>query len=39
MRADEWLPDQFYDMIMVNPRMQPVANVTLGRILSSSARR
>jgi magnesium transporter len=35
LRGAEDLPDQFYHMTLVNPRMQPVANVTLGRILSS----
>ncbi|MCR8726753.1 magnesium transporter [Frigidibacter sp. ROC022] len=35
LRGAEDLPDQFYHLILVNPRMQPVANVTLGRILSS----
>lgn len=35
LRAATGLPDQFYHMTLVNPRMQPVANVTLGRILSS----
>lgn len=35
LRAAEWLPDQFYHVILVDPRMRPLANVTLGRILSS----
>lgn len=35
LRAEEWLPDQFYHVILVDPRMKPVAHVTLGRILSS----
>jgi len=29
------LPDQFYHLILVDPRMKPVGNVTLGRLLSS----
>ena len=29
------LPDQFYHVILVDPRMKPVANVTLGRLMSS----
>ncbi|MEM1130020.1 MAG: magnesium transporter [Pseudomonadota bacterium] len=35
MRAHDDLPEQFYHVILVDPRMHPVANVTLGRILSS----
>jgi len=33
-RGDE-LPDQFYHVILVDPRHRPVAYVTLGKILSS----
>lgn len=29
------LPDQFYHMIVVDPRMHPVGNVTLGKIMRS----
>ncbi|WP_071674710.1 magnesium transporter [Nioella nitratireducens] len=29
------LPDQFYHVILVDPRMKPVGNVTLGRLLST----
>ncbi len=29
------LPDQFYHMTLVDPRMHPVGNVTLGKIMSS----
>ncbi|MCJ8138971.1 magnesium transporter [Falsirhodobacter halotolerans] len=35
LREAEWLPEQFYHVILVDPRMKPVAYVTLGRILSS----
>jgi len=35
LRAAETLPDQFYHVILVDPRMKPVGNVTLGRVLSS----
>ena len=35
LRSAEWLPDQFYHVTLVDPRIKPVANVTLGRILSS----
>ena len=35
LRSDITLPDQFYHVILVDPRMFPVAYVTLGRLLSS----
>ncbi|WP_435259697.1 magnesium transporter [Thioclava sp. FR2] len=35
MRSADFLPDQFYHVILVDPRMKPVAYVTLGRLLSS----
>lgn len=35
LRGAEHLPDQFYHVILVDPRMKPVGYVTLGRILSS----
>ena len=35
IRASEKLPDQFYHLTLVNPRLEPVGNVTLGRILST----
>jgi magnesium transporter len=35
LRKSETLPDQFYHVILVDPRMQPVGYATLGRILSS----
>ncbi|TMV61148.1 magnesium transporter, partial [Thioclava sp. BHET1] len=35
LRAAEWLPDQFYHVILVDPRMKPLGNVTLGRLLSA----
>ncbi|MFC3086388.1 magnesium transporter [Tabrizicola soli] len=35
LRGAEHLPDQFYHVILVDPRMTPVGYVTLGRILSS----
>jgi magnesium transporter len=35
LRSEDWLPDQFYHVTLVDPRMKPLANVTLGRILSS----
>lgn len=33
-RADE-LPEQFYHVILVDPRLHPVGNVTLGKLMSS----
>ena len=35
LRGSDRLPDQFYHVILVDPRMKPLANVTLGRILSA----
>lgn len=35
MRESEHLPDQFYHVILVDPRLHPVGNVTLGKIMSS----
>ncbi len=35
LRKAEHLPDQFYHVILVDPRMQPVGYATLGRILSA----
>lgn len=35
LRSEEWLPDQFYHVILVDPRRHPVGYVTLGRLLSS----
>ena len=35
LRAAESLPDQFYHVILIDPRMMPVGYVTLGRVLSA----
>lgn len=35
LRAAEVLPDQFYHVILIDPRMKPQGYVTLGRILSA----
>ncbi len=35
LRESAVLPDQFYHVILVDPRMRPVGYATLGRILSS----
>ncbi|MBP0481243.1 magnesium transporter [Sagittula salina] len=35
LRSSENLPEQFYHVILVDPKLRPVANVTLGRIMSS----
>lgn len=35
LRGADALPDQFYHVILVDPRMRPLAYVTLGRILSA----
>ena len=35
LRSEDWLPDQFYHVILVDPRMRPLAYVTLGRLLAA----
>ena len=35
LRAEDWLPAQFYHVVLVDPRRHPVGHVTLGRLLSS----
>lgn len=35
LRAEEWLPDQFYHVILVDPRRHPMGYVTLGKLLAS----
>ena len=36
LRREDWLPDQFYHVILVDPRRHPIGYVTLGRLLASS---
>lgn len=35
LRQEEWLPDQFYHVMLVDPRRHPVGYVTLGKLLAS----
>lgn len=35
MRSSDDLPSQFYHIVLVDPRMRPLANVTLGRLMAS----
>ncbi len=35
MRESETLPEQFYHVILVDPRLHPTGNVTLGKIMGS----
>jgi magnesium transporter len=35
MRAAQDLPEQFYHIVLVDPRLHPVGNVTLGRIMAA----
>jgi magnesium transporter len=35
LRSAEWLPDQFYHIILVDPEGHPTGYVTLGRMLAS----
>ena len=35
VRQEDWLPDQFYHVILVDPRRHPIGYVTLGKLLAS----
>ena len=35
MRNSDHLPDQFYHIVLVDPRMHPLGNVTLGKVMAS----
>lgn len=35
LRAEEWLPDQFYHVVLIDPRHRPVGYVALGKMLAS----
>ena len=35
LRSQDDLPDQFYHVVLIDPRYRPVAYVTLGRLMSS----
>ena len=35
MRSSEHLPDQFYHIFLVDPRMHPIGNVTLGKVMGA----
>ncbi|MGR3622913.1 magnesium transporter [Pseudophaeobacter sp.] len=35
MRESEDLPEQFYHVVLVDPRLHPIGNVTLGRIMGT----
>jgi magnesium transporter len=35
LRSAERLPEQFYHVTLVDPKLQPLANVTLGKLMSS----
>lgn len=35
MRASDDLPEQFYDVIVIDPRMRPIGTVTLSRIMAN----
>lgn len=36
LRGEDWLPDQFYHVILIDPRYHPTGYVTLGRLLSAA---
>lgn len=35
MRSSDHLPDQFYHIVLVDPRMHPISNVTLGKVMAA----
>ncbi len=35
LRDQDTLPDQFYHIILVDPRLRPIGNVTLGKLMAS----
>ena len=38
IRAEEWLPESFYDIVIVNPQMHPIGMVGLGRLMGAARR-
>jgi magnesium transporter len=36
MRAEDWLPESFYDLVIVDAQMHPTGTVSLGRLMGSS---
>ena len=38
MRREEWLPDSFYDIVIVSPQMHPIGMVALGRLMGAGRR-
>lgn len=36
LRNEEWLPESFYDLVIVNPQMHPAGTVSLGRLMGSA---
>lgn len=36
MRSNKALPDQFYHVVLVDPRMKPIGHVMLGRLLAAA---
>ena len=35
MRGSDNLPDQFYHIVLVDPRLHPIGNVTLGKVMAA----
>ncbi|MFT3972234.1 MAG: magnesium transporter [Amaricoccus sp.] len=36
LRNEEWLPESFYDLIVVSPQMHPIGTISLGRLMGSA---
>lgn len=35
MRREDWLPESFYDIVIVDPQMHPIGMVALGRLMGA----
>ena len=36
LRREDWLPESFYDLIIVSPQMHPIGTVSLGRLMGAA---
>jgi magnesium transporter len=36
LRQEEWLPESFYDLVVVSPQMHPLGTVSLGRLMGAA---
>lgn len=38
LRREEWLPESFYDLVIVSPQMHPIGMISLGRLMGAARR-